>query len=300
MTRRSSIAKIFFIAGLLFFGSSAFAYVSPGSPTGYVNDYARLLTAEQKSTLEGQLREFDKTDSTQISVVIVKNLSGDYIENFAEKLFKEWGIGNKEKDNGVLLLVSLEDRKLRIEVGYGLEGALPDATAHTIIQNDITTLFKEGKYYEGIYGGVGAIMKAVKGEYVAVPQGSGVTGASGMMFFIFSIFFVLQWLAAILGRSKSWWFGGVLGGGVGLVAMWFSLFGLTFPFGFIFVGVLASLGLLFDYIVSRGYSNAVASGSRAPWWTGGGTGGSSSGGGGSSFGGFGGGSSGGGGASGDW
>lgn len=299
MTHRSSIAKIFFITGLLFFGSSAFAYVSPGSPTGYVNDYARILTAEQKTTLEGQLREFDKTDSTQISVVILKNLSGDYIENFAEKLFKEWGIGDKEKDNGVLLLVSLDDRELRIEVGYGLEGALPDATASVIIRNDITPLFKEGKYYEGIYGGVGAIMKAVKGEYVAVSQGGGLTSVPVVPIFIFGIIF-LQWAIAILGRSKSWWLGGVIGGVVGMGATWFHLFGLTFPFGFIVVGILASLGLLFDYSVSRGYSNAVAHGSRAPWWTGGGGGGSSFGGGGSSFGGFGGGSSGGGGASGRW
>lgn len=299
MTRRIAVIKTFFVAGLLFLGSTALAYVSPGSPTGYVNDYARILTAEQKTTLEGQLREFDKTDSTQVSVVILQNLSGDYIENFAEKLFKEWGIGNREKDNGVLLLVSLDDRKLRIEVGYGLEGALPDATASAIIRNDITPLFKEGKYYEGVYGGVGAIMKAVKGEYVGVSQGGGLLrsispDAAGILIFIGFIF--LQWVIAILGRSKSWWLGGVLGGGIGAGAVWFNLFGLTFPFGLAVIGVLASLGLIFDYIVSRGYSKAIARGSRAPWWTGGG----SSSGGGSSFGGFGGGSSGGGGASGDW
>lgn len=297
MAQHSVMLKTFLAVGLLFFGSTALAYVSPGSPMGYVNDYAHILATDQKMMLEGQLREFDKTDSTQISVVILKNLSGDYIENFAAQLYKEWGIGSKEKDNGVLLLVSLDERKVRIEVGYGLEGALADATANAIILDNITPFFKEGKYYEGIHGGVDAITKTVKGEYVATPQKRG--GSLGSFFtvpfFIFGLVFI-QWLAAILGRSRSWWLGGVLGGCVGIGATWFHLFGLTFPFGLVVASTLVFIGLLFDYIVSSAYSNAVGSGSSFPWWTGGG----SSGGGGSSFGGFGGGSSGGGGASGDW
>ncbi|MEK7538765.1 MAG: TPM domain-containing protein [Patescibacteria group bacterium] len=277
---------------------AVFAYVSLGSPKGYVSDYANVLTIEQKAGLEQKLSDFEKTSAVQVAVVTVKNLSGDYIENYAEKLFAEWGIGDKEKDSGVLLLIAVEDRKLRIEVGYGLEGTFTDGQAGAIIRNDITPSFKDGKYFAGISKGVESIMQATKGEYV----GTGNTEDSGTSFpsdgFAIVIFFgfvALQFLTSILGRSKSWWLGGVLGAGTGGIIMFLNLFALSLFWGAVVAGGLTLVGLVFDYIVSSAYTQARARGISNPWWIGGG--GSS---GGSSFGGFGGGSSGGGGASGSW
>lgn len=93
------------------------AYQSPGKPAGYVNDYAGLLSSGQKSALNDQLTAFEKETSNEISVVTIASLEGDTIENYAEKLFQEWGIGKADKDNGVLLLVARDDREVRIEVG---------------------------------------------------------------------------------------------------------------------------------------------------------------------------------------
>ncbi|MFM2357904.1 MAG: hypothetical protein RJA61_641 [Candidatus Parcubacteria bacterium] len=285
--------KKFLISSVLVFAPLfLLAYVSPGSPQGFVNDYANLLAVEEKTELESVLTQFEKDSSNEISVVTIKSLQGDTIENYAEKLFQEWGIGKAKDDNGVLLLIALEDREMRIEVGYGLEGALPDATASSIIRNTLTPAFQEENYYEGISSAVVEMISATKGEYT--PVSSSIDYESiPIEFFGFLIFVVPMWFASILGRSKSWWAGGVIGGVGGIV--------LTTIFGFLYVGIFAIpflvfLGLLFDYMVSKGYQRGLQSG-HIPWWTGGGKGGGFGGGG---FGGFGGGMSGGGGSSGRW
>ena len=129
--------KHLLIITALLFGlvSGARAYSSPGSPTGYVNDFAEILSTETRASLEELLSSTDASTSAQVAVVTIKSLDGDTIENYAEKLFQEWGIGQKGKDNGVLLLVAVDDRKVRIEVGYGLEGALTDAESSWIRNN---------------------------------------------------------------------------------------------------------------------------------------------------------------------
>ena len=277
----------------LFLGKSVLAYKSPGTPTGYVNDFAGMLLPETKESLTGVLAQFTAETSSEISVVTVTDLGGDSIENFANELFREWKIGTTKNDNGVLLLISKDDRKLRIEVGYGLEGALPDATAHSIITNDITPLFKEGEYDRGVAVGVQKIIEATRGEYTA-PAPSKNNNFSHFIEIVFIIlFFGFNILVSILAPSKSWWLGGVIGGVIG------SMVGLIFwsiVGGVILGGVLLGLGLLIDYVVSRGYKKGGGIG--GPWggiWTGGSSSGRSGG-----FGGFSGGSSGGGGASGSW
>ncbi len=279
----------------LFTGKSVLAYSSPGSPTGYVNDFAGMLKPETKTTLEETLTNFTKETSSEISVVTVNNLDGDSIENYANELFREWGIGTKTNNNGVLLLISKDDRKLRIEVGYGLEGALPDATAFSIITNDITPLFKAGDYDAGVTIGVEKIISATKGEYTAEPQKKkGISGnVLEVLFFVFIFGFNI--LVSILAPSKSWWLGGVIGGVIGGIVgfIFWSLVG-----GAILGGILLGLGLLVDFFVSKAYQKGGGRG--GPFggiWTGGGFGSGSSGGG---FGGFSGGSSGGGGSSGSW
>jgi uncharacterized protein len=274
------------------------AYYSPGSPTGYVNDFARVLSAGEVSSLNAELSAFEASTSNQIAVVTIPSMQGDYIENFAVKLFEEWGIGKKDKDNGVLLLLSVEERKLRIEVGYGLEGSLPDSLAQRIINDDIVPELKAGDYDAAVEAGARSIMAATQGEYEGGgnPLG-GMDAGSFLTLFIFLPLVVFTWLAAILARSKSWWAGGAIGtlAGLGIGSYFAAGVLITAASG---LG-LGFLGLIFDYIVSNAYTGAKLSSGKIPWWAGGGGfgGGHSSGGG---FGGFGGGSSGGGGASGGW
>lgn len=135
--------------------------------TGRVNDLANLLSAEDKASLEQQLEAHEADTSNQIVVVTVDSLDGLDVADYALKLGRNWGIGTEEKNNGVILLVAPNERQVRIEVGYGLEGALPDALAGTIVRNNILPSFRENEYTSGIRGGITAIIDAIQGEYKA-------------------------------------------------------------------------------------------------------------------------------------
>lgn len=287
-------AKKSLIFGLMFLPFIGFAYVNPGKPAGFVNDFANLLGPEEKSHLETKLSDFAKSTGNEIAVATVPDLGGDTIENFAVKIFEDWGIGKKGKDNGILILVSRDTHDVRIEVGYGLEGALTDAQSYWIIQNEMLPAFKTGDFYGGLDAATGKIMAAIGGEQIPVANETSQT-STGRFFFDLFVFagFWLIWLAAILGRSKSWWAGGVIGGIIGIVVL--ILKGIFF--GLIAIVVLAPFGLLVDFWASRAYEMSKRKGVRPPWWLGGGGIGGSHGGG---FGGFGGGHSGGGGASSHW
>lgn len=284
--------KFLITLGLLCAPLFLLAYTSPGKPTGFVNDFVGVFSTEEKAELEQTLSNFEKSSSNEISVVTIETLADETIETYAVKLFEEWGIGKANNDNGVLLLIALEEREMRIEVGYGLEGALTDALSSNIIRTVLTPAFQEGKFYAGVSEALLAIISATKGEYVpeATPRDY---ESIPWEFFGFLIFVVPMWMASILGRSKSWWGGGVLGGVGGIVLG--SIFGFLYA-GVIAIPLLIFLGLIFDYIVSKSYHRGLQSG-HMPWWIGGGKGGGFGGGG---FGGFGGGMSGGGGASGRW
>lgn len=274
----------------LLFPIVVFSYQNPGTPKSFVNDFAGMLSAEQRQTLETKIVSFEKDTSNELSVVTIPDLGGDTIENFAEKLFKDWGIGKNKKDNGVLLLMARDDRQMKIEVGYGLEGALTDAQSFWIIQNILRPAFQKGDYYGGISQGVDSIISITKGEFkpdTNLNRRSGINGDS--FFFILWvswIFFI--WMGSMLARSKSWWGGGIVGG---LISFVIGL-GFAVVLGFISALVLIPLGLWLDYVISRKYTTAKETGQILPWWIGGR--------GGSGFGGFGGGRSGGGGSSGSW
>lgn len=299
-----SLFKKTSLIGLLF-PIAVFAYQSPGRSQGYVSDFANLLSTQSRSAIEAELSAFEKATGNQVAAVTIKNLGGDTVENFAVSLFKDWGIGKKDKDNGVLILVAAEDHKMRIEVGYGLEGSLTDSQSGSIIKNIMTPAFRAGDFSGGINGAVNAVIADISPGYAsgtgiaappsAQPSGGFVWDSSSVSFFIF---FIPIWLASVLARSKSWWAGGVLGGISGVV--------IGFIYGFFYFGIAAivlliPLGLLFDFLVSRVYVKSTAGGRRPPWWIGGGGFGDRGGGSGfGGFGGFGGGSSGGGGASGSW
>lgn len=267
-----------------------YAYTSPGTPTGFVNDFSGLLQAEERTSLEATLSTFEKETGNEITVVTIESLGDETVETYAVKLFEEWKIGKEKYDNGILFLIVPTERQMRLEVGYGLEGALPDALTSQIMRTITTPDFQKGDYAGGIARTVDALMSATRGEYQVTEQKE--SRGFPLEFFFFLFFILPTWLGSILGRSKSWWAGGVIGGIAGII--------LSVVFGFFYIGiaslvVLIPLGLFFDYIVSRSYSKALASGLHAPWWTGGGKGGMGGG-----FGGFGGGGSGGGGSSGRW
>ncbi len=283
-------------------GASALAV--PKSPTLDVPivDQTNTLSEEQISQLAAQIAESRKEKSYQIGILIIPTLGNDeYLEGYSLKVAREWGIGEKGKSNGVLLLIAKDDRKLRIEVGRGLEGDLTDVRANRIIRNVITPKFKEGKYYDGIKDGVNSIQLAVAGKADSKAENSGVEAADWSAIITTGLFFgigLLSWLGAILGRSKSWWAGGVIGGVAGIVLMLIFGFAIWAIIGF--VGLILG-GLGFDYLVSKNYKAHAASHSSPSWWAGGTWGGGSGwGGGGSSGGGFGGGGFSGGGSSGSW
>ncbi len=287
------------VVGIALFAMPAFAYEVPAAPTGYVNDYANVLSADARTQLEYALTEFAATTSSEIAVVTVPDMGNDYVEHFALSVAEKWGVGGKEKDNGILIFLSIAERAIRIEVGYGLEGALPDSVANRIIQNEMVPALREGNYDAAVGNAVQSVIEATRGEYTAEPGGISLNGKNieQIIFFIF-IFgsLVIQWLGAVLGRTKSWWLGGVLGAGIGAVVS--SFFGWWLLIGGLLTVGLTLFGLFFDYVVSSTTHHSQKYGIDPPWWAGGhsgGFGGSSGG-----FGGFGGGSFGGGGASGRW
>ncbi len=290
MFRSSLFALVF-----LFAASPVFAYLSPGEPSGYVNDFAGLLSAEARTELEGTLTQFAEASGGEIAVAIIQSLEGDDIESYANTLFREWGIGGKENDTGVLLLVSVEDRNVRIEVGYGYEGNIPDAHASRIIRDDIVPNFSEGQYDEGVFRAVNSLITLIREPGSAPPlEEASSFSLENFAVFGYLIFFLGSWIVSIMSRTKDWWLGGIFG------ALSAVLVGVFFGTNAALIGALPliALGLLVDFAVSSAYRDARSSGHTPPWWTGGSSSwGTSTGGG---FGGFGGGSSGGGGASGRW
>jgi uncharacterized protein len=290
------IAYIFAVfLGTLLYTS---AFTVPVKPSGYVNDYAGVLSSKETSFLENEIRAFSASTTNEIAVVVVPDMNGETIENYAIKIFEQWKIGTSKNDNGALLLVAIQERKVRIEVGYGLEGALPDILTKQIIDTQITPEFKKADYFKGISQAVDSIMKATEGEYLLEPtsQSKSITGKM-IESILLILFFIVQILSSIFARSKSWWAGGIVGGIIGVTIIIFGIFGLSLVVGSILTVALILFGLMFDYFVSNAYSNSTSQGGGISWWAGGGSGSSKSS---SSFGGFSGGSSGGGGSSGSW
>jgi uncharacterized protein len=284
--------RVLFLS-LLFLPVLTYGYYNPGTPSGFVNDFAGILSAGDRQTLETKLSDFEKTSSNEITVAIIPSFGDDTIDDFAVKLFEDWKIGKKNKDNGILFLIARDDRQMRIEVGYGLEGALTDSQAFSIIDEIAKPAFRQSDYAGGISRSVDALIAATKGEY----QGSQPATLSRTMSsypeeILYAVLFAVIWLSSILARSKSWWAGGIVGGVMGAVVG--AFFGFIY-WGFFAMATLIPLGLLLDFLVSRGYEKGKATG-HMPWYIGGG-GGHWGGGG---FGGFGGGRSGGGGSSGSW
>ncbi len=185
-----SILLFFVTAFIGMNASQAQNILAKPNPARLVNDVAGILNPTEVASLEKKLIALDDSSSNQIVVVIIPSLDGYPIQDYANKLFRDWGIGTKEKNNGILLLISVNDRKTRIEVGYGLEGAIADITAKSIIDNDITPNFKKKAYFEGINNATDNLAKAAVGEYKD-PRAKGKLGAKGMIILVIIIFVIV-------------------------------------------------------------------------------------------------------------
>ncbi|MEM8500746.1 MAG: TPM domain-containing protein [Pseudomonadota bacterium] len=257
--------------------------------TGRVVDQASILSEPAHAQLEGLLNAHESETSNQLVVVTVADLQGYDIADYGYQLGRHWAIGGAENNNGVLLIIAPNERKMRIEVGYGLEGALTDGLSRTIIQREITPAFRAGKFDDGVLLGSNAIIRAIRGEYAAPEDTPGKVTDAGEMVPI--VFFSFMLGSALLGRMKRKGIAsGIVGVGAGTVALIVTKVLLT---GAI-VGVLAAVLFLIFGGGSGGVGRRRRSGGYYPGGVGGGGGF-----GGGGFGG-GGGSFGGGGASGGW
>ena len=168
-----------------------------------VNDYASILSPSTEQQLESVLRALEDEDSTQLVVLTISSLEGASLEEYSLRVVENWGIGHAGLDNGALLLIAKHDRKLRIEVGYGLEGALTDLLAGRIIRNIITPQFRNGNFDQGVIDGVSAMIGAVQGEFseadfTSRKKHSGNDTIGFSMFLLFAVFSISR----TLGKKK--------------------------------------------------------------------------------------------------
>ena len=263
--------------------SCATAEVAVPPLRAHVTDLADTLDAGQRATLEGTLANFETERGAQIAVLIVPTTAPEAIEQYAIRVAEQWKLGRKGVDDGVLLLVAKQDRALRIEVGYGLEGVIPDAIANRIVEDVIVPYFKRGDYAGGIQAGVQQLMRLIEGEALPLPtqRGPPAGGAeANLPLLIMGALAVGLLLRAIFGRLLG---AGLTGIGAGVLASWM--------FGSLFFGLLLGVFAFFFLLGGGGGFFPGAGGWGSSPRGGGGFGGGMSGGGG----GFG-----GGGASGRW
>lgn len=181
-----------------------------------INDYASMLSPQSTAALEQKLAAFERETSNQIVLLTVPSLQDETIEGLAIKVADAWQIGQEDKDNGVILLLAKQERKIRIEVGTGLQGALPDITAAQIIRNVMAPHLKTGNYDAGITAGLDAIIAATKGEFKATAadrKAARKQPSSGAGLLLILLLFVVMLVAAAGARSRA---AGTLTGGISL------------------------------------------------------------------------------------
>jgi len=223
--------KLILLFTLLLVGFMAFSQEFPPKPNTLVTDYTNTLSPQNMQALERKLDAFSDSTSTQIAVVLLKSVGEYDINDYGQKLGRAWGIGSKGKNNGILVLVALNDHKVTIQTGYGAEGAVPDIVTHQIIQNDIVAAFKQNDYYGGLSAATDDLMKYMKGEYKGTKKARNAkeddySGAYGIIFIIVIIIVIIimrggrgggQIIGGRGGASPFWWFlgGALLGRGSG-------------------------------------------------------------------------------------
>ena len=294
-------ARVSILALLVFWAASALAVVAVPPLVGRVVDQTGTLTSGDIASLNQTIRSFEARKGSQVAVLIVPTTDGEAIEQFSLRVAEAWKIGRKKVDDGAVLVIAKNDRHLRIEVGYGLEGALTDVTTKRIIDEEITPKFKSGDFAGGVSAGLNKMIRIIDGEKLPEPgpphwqQQTGLFDVDAMFnpFLLIPVFLLGGVMRSMLGRLV----GSVVSGGVVTLVAWF-LFGSLIAA--MVAGAIAFVFVLFNDAVTSSTGRRGSGGG----WSGGGSGGSWSGGGSSSSSssdsGGGGGSFGGGGASGSW
>ncbi len=205
----------------LLLSTLAFAQALKSVPplSGRIVDTTGTLTASQQSTLNARLREFEQRKGSQIAVLIVPATAPEAIEQYSIRVAEQWKIGRGKVDDGAILVIAKDERALRIEVGYGLEGALNDATSKRIVDDIIVPYFRSGDFHGGIAAGLDAMMRVIDGEPLPEPPKTSVAQASpvGMLpLLFFAALIVSGVMRALFGRGK----GAVVAGGLLGIAAW--------------------------------------------------------------------------------
>jgi len=284
--------RLLLLAGWLALAPPALAEVAVPPVKARVTDLTGTLSAQQKSELEARIAAWEAKRGSQLAVLMLPSTKPEEIEQYSIRVAEAWKIGRKGVDDGLLLIVAKGDRRLRIEVGYGLEGAIPDSVAQRVIDEKITPKFREGDFYGGIRDGVDQLIRLAEGEKLPAPQPAAGGGRSALDhagdYFMPAIFFIVivgSLLKAVLGRVSG---SLATGAAMGLIAMFLLGFGIA--------AAVAVIGFLLTFAnTGMGRGGGWSSGGGS--WSGGSSSSSSSS---SSSWGGGGGSFGGGGASGRW
>lgn len=220
---------------------------------GYVNDYANMISPAARTKLAQELREFERTDSTQIVILTVTSLEGQPIEDYSIRVAEAWKIGHKGKDNGIIFIVAKEERKMRIEIGRGLEGRLTDLTAGRIIDLVVKPRFKRGDFSGGFVAGVAALIDATKGEFQADDARLPEKKKSLSPLFTILLF---GGVGLLMVGSFSRVLGGITGA-VGLPAVVYFTVGASM-FVLLLLGILGgAMGIILPFLfLGRGYGSS--------------------------------------------
>lgn len=197
------VKSLLLLLGLLWGTVGAQELPAPASPPRLVNDFAGVFNRMELNKLEAMLVAYDDSTSTQITVVTVPSLQGMEVADYANRLFEKWGLGQKDKNNGLLLLLALEEREVRIEVGYGLEDRMTDALSRRIIEQDMIPRFRQGDYAGGMYAASRRAMEVLSGAYTADAQGKG-EGGGNSVFFILLVILIIIFFSARNGGGNNY------------------------------------------------------------------------------------------------
>ncbi len=207
---QSLIRKTFVAASLLIFSALAVAQRAVPELWGMrVHDEARVLSQQTVQELETQLKQFEDSTSNQIAILIIPSLDGEVLDEYALRVAEYWKLGQEEQDNGVLLLIAVEDRAVRIEVGYGLEGVLPDAVCNRIIRNEIIPNFRRNDFDAGVRAAVDALTKSIGGEYNADEAEVGELGMTWkekalISVFVFTVLGIFTTIGLLMKGGQAW------------------------------------------------------------------------------------------------
>ena len=266
---RALLAAVLFCASLIAHGAEADVAIPPLKAR--VTDLTATLDGGQRAALEAKLAAFEQRKGSQIAVLLVPTIQPETVEQYGMRVAEQWKIGRKGVDDGVLLLIVKNDRKLRIEVGRGLEGALPDAIAKRIVAEDIAPLFKQGDFNGGINAGVDRIIKVVDGEPLPEAQSRGKGGGASSGFKVDDVFtwgaIAVVFLGGILRSIFGVLLGSVIAGVIAGVAAAFLGGGVI---GGAIIGVIVFVFCLIGISVLGAMGGGGSSGGGGGWSGGGG------------------------------